>query len=195
MKNENIFSIRKILYTKDKKITLIKNHTFKVTKNTIEVQYLCNDLAIFRQFMLPFNEIYHLLDTEFVSEVMKKDKDWFVNNIYVFISFTLRDNVIYNNLPYENSNNLDKMDINDEEYKDLFSITYKLGRENVLRMYDCFISMDKEYKLNIKKVAYTKIHRLTNSLDSVNLVDFNKFKNLTLFTVYLSITESKMTLL
>ena len=45
-------------------------------------------------------------------------------------------------------------------------------------MYRCFISMDKEYKLNIKKVAYTKIHRLTNSLDSVNLVDFNKFKKL-----------------
>ena len=178
MKNENIFSIRKILYTKDKKINLIKNHIFKVTKNTIEVQYLCNGIAIVRQFMLPFNEIYHLLDTEFVSEIMRKDKNWFVNNIYVFISFTLKDNIIYNNLPYENSNNLDKMDINDEEYKDLFSITYKLGRENVLRMYNCFILMDKEYKLNIKKVAYTKIHRLTNSLDSVNLVDFNKFKKL-----------------
>lgn len=48
MENENIFSIRKILYTKDKKITLIKNHTFKVTKDTIEVQYLCNGLAIVR---------------------------------------------------------------------------------------------------------------------------------------------------
>ena len=41
MENENIFSIRKILYTKDRKITLIKNNTFRVTKNTIEVQYLC----------------------------------------------------------------------------------------------------------------------------------------------------------
>ena len=178
MGNENIFSIRKILYTKDRKITLIKNHTFKVTNNTVEVQYLCNGLAIVRQFMLPFNEIYHLLNTEFVSEVMKKDKDWFVNNIYVFISFTLRDNIIYNNLSYENSNNLDKSNIDDEEYEDLFSITYKLGRENILRMYNCFISLDKEYKLGIKKVAYTKIHRLTNSLDSVNLVDFNKFKKL-----------------
>ena len=178
MGNENIFSIRKILYTKDKKITLIKNHTFKVTKNTIEVQYLCNGLTIVRQFMLPFNEIYHLLDTEFVSEVMRKDKNWFVNNIYVFISFTLRDNIIYNNLPYENSNNLDKMNIDDEEYIDLFSVTYKLGRENVLRMYNCFILMNKEYKLNIKKVAYTKIHRLTNSLDNVNLVDSDKFKKL-----------------
>lgn len=178
MENENMFSIRKILYTKDRKITLIKNHTFKVTENTVEVQYLCNGLAIVRQFMLPFNEIYHLLNTEFVSEVMKKDKDWFINNIYVFISFTLRDNIIYNNLPYENSNNLDKMNINDEEYRDLFSVTYKLGRKNVLRMYKCFISMNKDYKLNINKVAYTKIHRLTNSLDSVNLVDFNKFKKL-----------------
>ena len=178
MENENMFSIRKILYTKDRKITLIKNHTFKVTKNTVEVQYLCNGLAIVRQFMLPFNEIYHLLDTEFVSEVMRKDKNWFVNNIYVFISFTLRDNIIYNNLFYENSNNLDKMNIDDEEYIDLFSVTYKLGRENVLRMYNYFILMNKEYKLNIKKVAYTKIHRLTNSLDSVNLVDFNKFKKL-----------------
>ena len=178
MENENMFSIRKILYTKGRKTTLIKNHTFKVTKNTIEVQYLCNGLAIVRQFMLPFNEIYHLLDTEFVSEVMRKDKDWFVNNIYVFISFTLKDNIIYNNLPYKNSNNLDKLNIDDEEYKDLFSITYKLGRENVLRMYNYFILMNKEYKLNIKKVAYTKIHRLTNSLDNVNLVDFNKFKKL-----------------
>lgn len=176
MENENMFSIRKILYTKDRKITLIKNHTFKVTESTVEVQYLCNGLAIVRQFMLPFNEIYHLLNTEFVSEVMKKDKDWFVNNIYVFISFTLRDNIIYNNLPYESSNNLDKLNIDDEEYKDLFSITYKLGRENVLKMYKCFISMDKDYKLNIGKVAYTKIHRLTNSLDSVNLIEFNRFK-------------------
>ncbi len=178
MKNENIFSIRKILYTKDRKITLIKDHTFRVTENTVEVQYLCNGLAIVRQFMIPFNEIYYLLGTEFVSEIMEKDKDWFVNNIYVFISFTLRDNIIYNNLPYENSNNLDKMNINDEEYRDLFSITYKLGRENVLRMYNCFVSMDKDYKLNIGKVAYTKIHRLTNLLDTVNLVDFNKFKKL-----------------
>lgn len=178
MENENIFSIRKILYTKDRKITLIKDHTFRVTENTVEVQYLCNGLAIVRQFMIPFNEIYHLLDTEFVSEVMKKDKDWFVNNIYVFISFTLRDNIIYNNLPYENSNNLDKINIDDEEYKDLFSITYKLGRENVLKMYKCFLSMDKHYKLNINKIAYTKVHRLTNSLDTVNLVDFNKFKKL-----------------
>lgn len=178
MRNDNIFSIKKILYTKNRKITLIKNHTFKVTKNTIEVQYLCNGLAIVRQFMIPFNEIYHLLNTEFVSEIMKKDKNWFVNNIYVFISFTLRDNIIYNNLLYENSNNLDKMDIDDEEYKDLFSITYKLGRENVLRIYNCFVSMNKDYKLNIGKVAYTKVHRLTNSLDSVNLVDFNKFKKL-----------------
>ncbi len=39
MKNENIFSIRKILYTKDRKITLIKDHTFRVTENTVEVQY------------------------------------------------------------------------------------------------------------------------------------------------------------
>lgn len=178
MENKNIFSIRKILYTKDRKITLIKDRTFRVTKNTIEVQYLCNGYSIVRQFMLPFNEIYHLLTTEFVSEVMRKDKNWFVDNIYVFISFTLRDNIIYNNLPYENSNNLDKMDINDEEYKDLFSVTYKLGMENVLKMYKCFISMNKDYKLNINKVAYTKIHRLTNSLDSVNLVDFNKFKKL-----------------
>lgn len=129
--------------------------------------------------MIPFNEIYHLLDTEFVSEVMKKDKYWFVNNIYVFISFTLKDNILYNNLPYEKSNNLDKLNIDDEEYRDLFSVTYKLGRENVLRMYKCFISMNKDYKLNIGKVAYTKVHRLTNSLDSVNLVDFNKFKKLT----------------
>ena len=179
MENENIFSIRKILYTKDRKITLIKNHTFRVTKNTIEVQYLCNGLAIVRQFMIPFNEIYHLLDTEFVSEVMRKDKNWFVNNIYVFISFTLKDNILYNNLPYEKSNNLDRLNINDEEYRDLFSITYKLGRENVLKMYKCFISMDKDYKLNIGKVAYTKVHRLTNSLDSVNLVDSNRFKKLT----------------
>ena len=178
MENESIFSIRKILYTKNRKITLIKNHTFRVTNNTIEVQYLCNGLAIVRQFMIPFNEIYHLLDTEFVSEVMKKDKDWFVNNIYVFISFTLRDNIIYNNLSYEKSNNLDRLNINDEEYEDLFSITYKLGRENVLKMYKCFISMDKDYKLNIGKVAYIKVHRLTNSLDNVNLVDFNKFKKL-----------------
>lgn len=178
MRNDNIFSIKKILYTKNRKITLIKNHTFKVTKNTIEVQYLCNGLAIVRQFMIPFNEIYHLLNTEFVSEVMKKDKDWFVNNIYVFISFTLKDNILYSNLPYEKSNNLDRLNIDDEEYRDLFSITYKLGRKNVLKMYKCFVSMNKGYKLNIGKVAYTKIHRLTNSLDSVNLVDFNKFKKL-----------------
>ena len=38
MRNDNIFSIKKILYTKNRKITLIKNHTFKVTKNTNEVQ-------------------------------------------------------------------------------------------------------------------------------------------------------------
>lgn len=173
---ENMFSIRKILYMEDRYIELTKEDTFKVTKNTIEVQYVCNSYPIIRQFLLPFNEIYNHINSEFSSEVMKKNKNWFTDNIYIFISFTIRDNIILNKLPYEKSKNLDNAEeINDKSYINLFSYTYKLGRKNVIEMYKSFLDMIKKYNIEVGKIAYTKIHRLTNSLDRVNLIDINKF--------------------
>ena len=102
--NNNIFGVRKILYMEDRKINLVGDHMFRVAKGTIEVQFLCNGYVIVRQFLIPFNNIYHMLDSDFVTEVMKTEKDWYNSNIYVFFSFTLRDNVILNNLPYSELN-------------------------------------------------------------------------------------------
>lgn len=174
-KKDNIFGIRKILYTVPRKLNVGRDTTFNVSKNTIEVQYMCNGYPIIRQFLLPFNEIYHMLGSDFVSDVMKKDKNWFVNNIYVFVSFTIKENILLNNLPYKKSKNLDNKDIDDIQYEELFSVTYDLGRANVLEMYKGFIDMIKGYKLKVNKIAYIKIHRLTNSLDNVNLISASKF--------------------
>ena len=173
---ENMFSIRKILYMDDRYIELTKEDTFKVTKNTMEVQYVCNGYPIVRQFLLPFNEVYNHINSEFSSEVMRKNKNWFTDNIYIFISFTIRDNIILNKLPYEKSKNLDNAEkINDRSYINLFSYTYKLGRKNVIEMYKSFLDMTKKYNIVVGKIAYTKVHRLNNLLDKVNLIDSNKF--------------------
>ena len=173
--SNNIFGVRKILYTADRKINLIGDHMFRVAKGTIEVQFLCNGYAIVRQFLIPFNNIYHMLDSDFVTEVMKTEKDWYGSNIYVFFSFTLRDNVILNNLPYSELNT--KKDIQDKQYIDLYSITYNLGSEYVRTMYNEFLNIIKNYDINIGKIAYVKIHRVTNPLNTVRLVEFDKFKN------------------
>ena len=45
-------------------------------------------------------------------------------------------------------------------------------------MYKCFVDMVKDNNINVGKVAYLKVHRLSNSLDSVNIVDFKKFERL-----------------
>jgi len=173
--SNNIFGVRKILYTADRKINLIGDHMFRVAKGTIEVQFLCNGYAIVRHFLIPFNNIYHMLDSDFVTEVMKTEKDWYGSNIYVFFSFTLRDNVILNNLPYSELNT--KKDIQDKQYIDLYSITYNLGSEYVRTMYNEFLNIIKNYDINIGKIAYVKIHRVTNPLNTVRLVEFDKFKN------------------
>jgi hypothetical protein len=160
----------------DRYIELTKEDTFKVTKNTMEVQYVCNGYPIVRQFLLPFNEVYNHINSEFSSEVMRKNKNWFTDNIYIFISFTIRDNIILNKLPYEKSKNLDNAEkINDRSYINLFSYTYKLGRKNVIEMYKSFLDMTKKYNIVVGKIAYTKVHRLNNLLDKVNLIDSNKF--------------------
>ena len=159
----------------DRKINLIGDHMFRVAKGTIEVQFLCNGYVIVRQFLIPFNNIYHMLDSDFVTEVMKTEKDWYNSNIYVFFSFTLRDNVILNNLPYSELNT--KKDIQDKQYIDLYSITYNLGSEYVKTMYNEFLNTIKNYDINIGKIAYVKVHRLTNPLNTVRLVEFDKFKN------------------
>lgn len=106
---------------------------------------------------------------------MKTEKDWYNSNIYVFFSFTLRDNVILNNLPYSELNT--KKDIQDKQYIDLYSITYNLGSEYVKTMYNEFLNTIKNYDINIGKIAYVKVHRLTNPLNTVRLVEFDKFKN------------------
>lgn len=159
----------------DRKINLVGDHMFRVAKGTIEVQFLCNGYVIVRQFLIPFNNIYHMLDSDFVTEVMKTEKDWYNSNIYVFFSFTLRDNVILNNLPYSELNT--KKDIQDKQYIDLYSITYNLGSEYVKTMYNEFLNTIKNYDINIGKIAYVKVHRLTNPLNTVRLVEFDKFKN------------------
>ena len=159
----------------DRKINLVGDHMFRVAKGTIEVQFLCNGYVIVRQFLIPFNNIYHMLDSDFVTEVMKTEKDWYNSNIYVFFSFTLRDNVILNNLPYSELNT--KKDIQDKQYIDLYSITYNLGSEYVKTIYNEFLNTIKNYDINIGKIAYVKVHRLTNPLNTVRLVEFDKFKN------------------
>lgn len=173
---ENMFSIRKILYMDDRYIELTKEDTFKVTKNTIEIQYVCNGYPIVRQFLLPFNEIYNHINSEFSSEVIRKNKNWFTDNIYIFISFTIRDNIILNKLPYEKSKNLDNAEeINDKSYINLFSYTYKLGRKNVIDMYKSFYDMAIKYNIKIDNIAYIKVHRLSNPLNNVNIVKSEKF--------------------
>ena len=172
----NKFSLKRILYTENKRIDLINEHTLYVSKDTLEVQYLCNNLPIIRQFLLSFNKVYHILDSDFVTEVMRKYKNWYDMDIYVFLSFTLKDNLILNNLNYTLS--LNSKGINDKQYIDLFSVTYNLGRENVLKMYKCFVEGANKYNLGIKNVAYIKVHRLTSQTDYVRIVSFDKFINL-----------------
>lgn len=170
------FTIRKIFYKDKTREDLSKDFFLFVSKNSVNVDYCCDGLPIVRQFLLLFNEVYHLLDSEFSQEVMRKRKNWINENIYVFLSFTIRDNIVKLDLPYKKSSGSDKV-VNDLEYIDYFSITYELGLENVFKMYKCFIDMINEYNLNIGKVAYVKVHRLSNPYENVNIVDFNKFKN------------------
>ena len=65
--------------------------------------------------------------------------------------------------------------INDLSYINLFSYTYELGRKNVIEMYKSFLDMTKKYNILVGKIAYSKVHRLNNLLDKVNLIDSNKF--------------------
>ena len=171
------FSIKKIIYKEKKEIYLINLKTFKVYENTLEVQYLCNGLPIIRQFLLPFDKVKHILDSKFSKEVMEKDRYWYKNNIYVFISFTLKDNILLNKLPFTYSTGQEDVK-DDEEYIDLFSITYSLGRKNVIHMYKAFLDLKNKHSINIDKICYSKIHRITNTSDTVNLIDFKKFINL-----------------
>lgn len=173
----NDFSIKSILYKHKGRINIIKDIELFVTKNTMEVEYQYKSVPIIKQFMIPFNKIYHLINVEFSSDVMKIDKDWFVDNIYIFLSFTLRSNIEKLGLPFKFSEGSKESEY-DREYRELYSVTYNLGRKNVLKMYKCFIDMVKDNNIDIGRVAYMKVHRISNSLDKINIVDFNKFKNL-----------------
>ena len=57
------------------------------------------------------------------------------------------------------------------------SFFQNLGSEYVRTMYNEFLNIIKNYDINIGKIAYVKIHRLTNPLNTVRLVEFDKFKN------------------
>ena len=171
------FSIRKTLYKYRGHIKIIKDIDLFVTKNTMKVQYEYKGIPIIKQFMIPFNEVYHLINGEFSSEVMRLDKNWFVDNIYIFLSFTLRSNIEKLRLPFKYSEG-SKESGYDKEYRELYSVTYDLGRDNVLKLYKGFIDMIEENNLEVGKIAYVKVHRISNGLDKVNLVDFNKFKKL-----------------
>lgn len=169
-------TIRKNYYLSDRVINLSKNSTFKVVEGTIEVQLLVNGYPIVRQFLVPFDKVYHLLNTEFTSVVMKKEKDW-MNGVYIFYSFTIRDNILLNSLDYSISPNF-KEGVGDINYEELFSFRYNLGRDMVLKMYRGLNDLIKNYKIPVRKIAYSKIHRLTNKYDSVNIVDYSKFRKL-----------------
>ena len=143
----------------------------------MKVEYQYKGVPIIKQFMIPFNEVYHIINGEFSSDITKIDKDWYVNNIYIFLSFTLRSNIEKVGLPFKFSNGSEESKY-DREYKELYSVTYNLGRENVLKMYKSFVDMVRDNDIKIGKVAYLKVHRLSNSLDRVNIVDFKKFENL-----------------
>ena len=134
------FSIRKTLYKYRGHIKIIKDIDLFVTKNTMKVQYEYKGIPIIKQFMIPFNEVYHLINGEFSSEVMRLDKNWFVDNIYIFLSFTLRSNIEKLGLPFKFSKGSKESEY-DREYRELYSVTYNLGRENVLKMYNQILSL------------------------------------------------------
>ena len=171
------FIIKSILYSYRNHINIVKDIKLFITKGTMKVEYKYKGVPIIKQFMIPFNEVYHLINGEFSSDIMKNDKKWFENNIYIFLSFTLRSNIEKLGLPFKFSNGSKESEY-DREYRELYSVTYNLGRENVLKMYKCFVDMVRDNDIKIGKVAYLKVHRLSNSLDRVNIVDFKKFENL-----------------
>lgn len=171
------FTIKSTLYSYRDHINIVKDIKLFITRGTMKVEYQYKGVPIIKQFMIPFNEIYHLINGEFSSDIMKVDKDWYINNIYIFLSFTLRSNIEKLELPFKFSKGSKESEY-DREYKELYSVTYNLGRENVLKMYKCFVDMVRYNDIKVVKVAYLKVHRLSNSLDRVNIVDFKKFENL-----------------
>lgn len=171
------FIIKSNLYSYRNHINIVKDIKLFITRGTMKVEYQYKGVPIIKQFMIPFNEVYHLINGEFSSDIMKSDKNWYEDNIYIFLSFTLRSNIEKLGLSFKFSKGSKESEY-DREYKELYSVTYNLGRENVLKMYKCFVDMARDNNIKIGKVAYLKVHRLSNSLDRVNIVDFKKFENL-----------------
>ena len=171
------FTIKSTFYNYRNHINIVKDIKLFITKGTMKVEYQYKGVPIIKQFMIPFNEVYHLINGEFSSDIMKSDKNWYEDNIYIFLSFTLRSNIEKIGLPFKFSKGSKESEY-DREYRELYSVTYNLGRENVLKMYKCFVDIVRDNDIKIGKVAYLKVHRLSNSLDRVNIVDFKKFENL-----------------
>lgn len=171
------FTIKSTFYNYRNHINIVKDIKLFITKGTMKVEYQYKGVPIIKQFMIPFNEVYHLINGEFSSDIMKSDKNWYKDNIYIFLSFTLRNNIEKMGLPFKFSKDSKESEY-DREYKELYSVTYNLGRENVLKMYKCFVDMVRDNNIKVGKIAYLKVHRLSNSLDRVNIVDFKKFENL-----------------
>lgn len=171
---ENIFYMRKYLYKITEKVDINSNYTLIVSNNTLRVDLLCNGLKILSQFLVPYKEIKHFLDKDFVKDIENKCNRRDLEELFIFTSFTIADNILKLNLPYKKTNFLN----NNLPFDELYSITLNIGRYNVLEMYRGFYDMIKKYNIPIKKIGYIKIHRLTNPNNSVNIVDIGKFINL-----------------
>ena len=78
------FIIKSVLYNYRNHINIVKDIKLFITRNTLIVEYQYKGIPIIKQFMIPFNEVYHLINGEFSSEVMRLDKNWFVDNIYIY---------------------------------------------------------------------------------------------------------------
>ena len=167
--------LRKIFYLKDRYVNLNGNTPFKVVKGTLSIELVENNDTIVYFYLLPYSKVYHLLNKEYQRKVIEKfGKGWEDRNIYIFISFTSRKNVIKYNLPFELTNVVNNK--RDSLFEDLFSLTYKIGMKNTLKIYKEFYKMSEENNIEIDNIMYMKIHRMTNSRDTVNIISADKFK-------------------
>ena len=78
------FIIKSNLYSYRNHINIIKDIKLFITRGTMKVEYQYKGVPIIKQFMIPFNEVYHLINGEFSSDIMKSDKNWYEDNIYIF---------------------------------------------------------------------------------------------------------------
>lgn len=168
--------IKKTLYKNKKYINLL-DIPFLVSEDALRVDLIQNKKELVSFFLFPLEKINHLLDISYTKKVEKElGKDWKDKNVFVFISFTFSDNIISNNLDFKFSNNPEKI-ITDYGYNKLFSITYPIGWNNVIKMYKALNDISKKNNIELGYIIYTKVHRRTSNSDELRLIKADKFIN------------------